>query len=314
MMTIGFLSHHVEVLPFLRRRLEGCRTLVLEEPPHPRFQDMLQGAVAVEDYLLQVDSGFPEFDRHLCRLLQGLCRDGLRILQVEPYLERLLQIHEGFAAGRSPADVSGEPDLAPVYEAEKRADGALLAYYQASVREPFRQVVEAVKHFARADADRLRLRARLRSEAIAEVCDPGESVFIEAGYIHRALHRELLKRVGKRTRVRALFVMDPLVREWGGKRRNLGPGDVLTLIYVFGVPARAPFENLLAARSLLYIKMIQKEELLPGPSPAPHCEDEIRVNRLVDRLTYEDCSRLFEDLRFASRTDTLKAIQETLDP
>ncbi|MBW2170806.1 MAG: hypothetical protein JRF69_02305 [Deltaproteobacteria bacterium] len=50
----------------------------------------------------------------------------------------------------------------------------------------------------------------------------------------------------------------------------------------------------MSARSLIYIKLLQKDELIPGESDAPHGEDEVSVNRVVDRLSIEDCSILFD--------------------
>lgn len=67
--------------------------------------------------------------------------------------------------------------------------------------------------------------------------------------------------------------------------------------------------NLLAARSLIYIKMIQKEELIPGPSNNPHSENEVAVNRLVDRPGFEDCAKVFEEIRFAKRDRALGIVK-----
>jgi len=85
LVTVGFLSHHVEALPFIRKQMERHETLVLEEPSAPSFPGMLNGHLSVDDYLLEIDSEFPRFDRLMCGLLMEFHGMGRRIIQVEPY-------------------------------------------------------------------------------------------------------------------------------------------------------------------------------------------------------------------------------------
>lgn len=61
-----------------------------------------------------------------------------------------------------------------------------------------------------------------------------------------------------------------------------------------GQVAGKSLADLLAARSLIYIKLIEKDELIPGASTAPHAEGEIRINAMVDRLSFEDCEMIFD--------------------
>jgi len=68
--------------------------------------------------------------------------------------------------------------------------------------------------------------------------------------------------------------------------------------------------DLLAARSLIYIKLIEKEELLPGESRTPHIEDEIEVNRLVDRLNFNQCRELFQQIRLSKREQAVEMARE----
>jgi hypothetical protein len=306
MITIGFSSHHVEALSFAREEMERHQAIILEEPPSPSFARMLDGTMPLDDYLLELDSGFPEFDRRTHQLLIEFHRQGKRILQVEPYLERLLEVHELFAGGETPDAVLGMTGLRDVYLAEKQATGALISFYGLSVKAPFEEVVEGVKRFARADAMRLLLRERLRARGIAEVVRPGESTYIEAGYIHYPLYRFLRQETGEREEIRVVFLLEPVVRKLGGKRRNFGPGDILTLHYAFDNELPGASASLLAARSLIYIKLINKEELLPGESEAPHSEDEVMVNRIVDRLDFEQCRDLFPRIRLADRRKALE--------
>jgi hypothetical protein len=70
--------------------------------------------------------------------------------------------------------------------------------------------------------------------------------------------------------------------------------------------------DLLAARSLIYIKLLQKDELLPGDSDAPHSEDEVSVNRIVDRLSFEDCGVLFDKIRLSGTERAHQVVKDYL--
>jgi hypothetical protein len=297
MITIGFSSHHAEVLPYARRQMEQHQMIVLEEAPVPEFLEMLDGRLSIDEYMMTLDSGFPEFERLMCVLVRELHSEGREVIQVEPYLETLLQIHEILSDGKTPQDIINDPRLEGVYQAEKRATGALLTYYTQSLEASFDEVVQAVKSFARDDAERLVLRERLRAQAIKPLISHGVDIYVEAGYIHYPLYRYLREALGGSQRIRVVYLLTPVLRRLGGKRRNMGPGDIL-----------------LAARSLIYIKLLQKDELLPGPggSDAPHSEDEVSVNRVVDRLSIEDCRALFDKIRLTKRERARQVVQAYL--
>jgi hypothetical protein len=308
MITIAFSSHHAETLPFAGREMARHELIVLEEPPSPKFSSMLEGRVSIDEYMLESESAFPAFERHMSELLQGLHSEGKKIVQVEPYLERLMEIHEHFANGIKPEEVMKMPGLSAVYKAEKAATGALIRFYAASVNAPFSRVIETVKSFALEDAKRLTLRAELRARAIANLRYEDRETYVEAGYIHYPLYLFLRRQLGEKQRIRVVYLMQPVLKAIGAKRRNMGSGDVLTLHYALHGAASFETADLLAARSLIYIKLIQKEELLPGDSDAPHSEDELLVNGLVERLGYEDCERLYEETRFAKREKALEVV------
>jgi hypothetical protein len=197
-----------------------------------------------------------------------------------------------------------------VYEAEKRATGALISYYSISTAGPFSAVVEAVKIFARADASRLTLRERLRAKAIASLYRPGEIMYVEAGYIHYPIYRYLRQEMDKGLGIKVVYPLAPVIKKLRGKRRNMGPGDILTLHYAFHNKVKEETADILAARSLIYIKLIQKEELLPAKYGTPHIEDEIEVNRLVDRLDFNQCGELFERIRLSKRQKAVEMAKE----
>lgn len=310
--TIGFSAHHLEALPLLRASMQKHSGIVLEEPPSPNFPRMLDQSLPIEDYLLEVDPQFPKFDRAMCEMMRHLSREGKSIYQIEPYLEMLLEIHELLAAGKTAEDVLHVDGLRQVYLAERNATGALIGYYASIAKEPFNVVVERVKTFARADAMRLNLRAQLRAQAVFELTARHDSIFVEAGYIHFALVRHLRRRMNSRQKLSVEHLMRNCINSLGGKRLNLGPGDLLTLRFIFHRQPNEALNNLQAARSLVYIKLIATEELVPDAFAAPHAADEIKVNRLVDRLSFDDCAQIFDRVRLTNREQALAVVEEFL--
>ena len=90
--TLGLSVHRPEMIPLIRDAMDRCDAIFLEEAPDDGMQPMLDGILPIEDYLLQLDVEYPEFSRHMCGLLRCLYARGKKIVQVEPYLEVLLNI------------------------------------------------------------------------------------------------------------------------------------------------------------------------------------------------------------------------------
>jgi hypothetical protein len=313
LVTIGFSPHRAEALPFIQNEMQRHQTIVLEEASNPNFSAMLDGSFSIDDYLMESDSGFPEFERLMCGTLRELHKKGHQIVQVEPYLDILLKIHDLFAEGKTPEEVLKIPDLREVYEVEKSAVGALITYYARSMETDFDQVVTSVKDFARADAKRLLLQAHLRAEAIVPMIQADTDIYIESGYIHYPLYLYLRRKLAPDRKIRIIFHLQPVVKRLKAKRRNMGPGDILTLYYSFTSGLDENWANLLAARSLIYIKLLKKDEMLPGPSNAPHSEDEALINKLVDCLEFEECRKIFGKIRFKKRKETLGLVKDYID-
>ncbi|MCU0585215.1 MAG: hypothetical protein MUC46_03970 [Desulfobacterales bacterium] len=313
--TVAFSTHRPETLPLWAEIASGHETIVLEEPPDPRLASMLEGELAVEDYLLPLDLEYPEYSRGLCGLLRDLHRRGHRIFQVEPFLEALIAIHERLADGEPPAAVAADPDLAPVYAAERVATGRLLEFYEAAAEGSFGETLEAVKRFARADADRFRLRDDLRATAIAAVVPGHTSTLIEAGEIHQALWRELRRRLAGRSRLTRCFVLEPVYRTHAGRAHLFGPGDLLTLRYLF-CPARpgSLHDDHLAAAALVYNKLLAKEEMVPAPGDYPHTRNEIETIGFVRRLSFEQCRRLLADIQHTGTHAAQRLVAGRIDP
>jgi hypothetical protein len=308
LITIGFASHRLEVLPVVREAMCRHEAVVLEEPPEDNFQEVLEGTVAAGDYLADKDVAFPEFSRREVEMVKGLHARGKTILQVEPYQERLIQIHESLAAGQSRAEVESRPELTDVYAAESAASRLLLAFYTAAHTAPFPRVVATVIEFARTDARRFRLRDRLRAQALAPLGLKFSRLYVEAGYIHLFMFKTLATLLAGRVRVKPEFVFAARSLAALGRPRPTGPGDLLTLHHIFRSPLSPEKESLLAARSLIHIKLLNKTEMAPGADPTPHLTDEIRAFRLSSRLSFEDCAALYPRVRQAPTEEAVQAV------
>ncbi|MBM4284137.1 MAG: hypothetical protein FJ128_02655 [Deltaproteobacteria bacterium] len=311
--TIGFASHRLETLPLVLEMMRRHEAMVLEEAPEPDFPAALAGGLAPDAYLEDKDPEFPEFSLRQLEALRGFQRDGGAVLQVEPYLERLLTIHELLAQGVPRPEVEFRPDLAPVYAAERRATASLLTFYTCAHGAEFDRVVAAVRSFAREDAARLRLRDELRAAALAPLVRRHRSLYVEAGYIHLFLLKGLKAHLGGAARLRPVFLQSGPSRAAVGLPRPLGPGDLLTLHHIFDAPLTRKRADLLAARSLIHIQLLEKEELAPTPGdPTPHLEDEFRAFRLSGGLRYQDCAHLYPLVRAGSPAEVRQLVADFL--
>ncbi|AEB08951.1 hypothetical protein Desac_1087 [Desulfobacca acetoxidans DSM 11109] len=310
--TIGFSTHRLESLPFAHREMTQHQAIVLEEPPSPILTAVLSGEVDVEEYLWEMEAEFPEFGRQQLAILQEIWHQKRAIRQIEPYLERLVQIHDLFAQDATPAEVMARSELKEVYQMEREASAALLKFYQVSLLAPFSQVVESVQRFARQDAARFRLRDALRAQALTGLAGHFETIYVEAGYLHLALPGELYRRLNGTGKVRSVFLLKEAARCRSPHPLVFGPGDILTIHHLFRRPLTPEREKLLAAQSLIYIKVLSKEEIPASDSPTPHLDEELHLNQLVRRLAYEDCERLYPRLKRATPPVALKELEHFL--
>ena len=298
--TLGLSVHRPEMIPLVADWMRGHEAIFLEEPPSDGFEQMLDGALDVDEYILQLDVEYPAFTREMCYLLRGLKTDGKKIYQVEPFWEILLGIHNFFSEGHHPRELRKNSIQYPVYLTEQNATGALLAYYQTVMTGSFEKTIEAVKQFAHVDAARFRLRDSLRAQALAQLVKKHPSAYIEAGLIHYPLWRLLRRQMSPPKRLQLIFLADGAIKKLGWKGHLYGPGDQLTLLYIFYPTLRQPKrEALLAARSLIYSKLIVKEELTEDLNVLPHLRDELACIELTRRLSLDDCGRLFPLVRRA---------------
>jgi hypothetical protein len=311
--TLGLSVHRPEMIPFIADRMRRHDAIFLEEPPDTGFQQMLDGTLDVDDYLMQLDLEYPAFSRKMCCLVRELKTKGKQIFQVEPYLDVLLSVHKFFAEGHSPGELCKDSVQYPVYLAERNATGALLTYYQTSMTASFEKTLDAVRQFARLDAARFRLRDSLRAQALAPLVKKYRSAYIEAGVIHYPLWRLLWRQLPTSNRPQVVYLADTALKTVGRKGHLYGPGDQLTLLYIFHSTLKQPTrEAVLAARSLIYSKLIAKEELTDDLSALPHLRDELTCLQIVRRLSLDDCRRLFPMVRRASTTQAHQIVSEYL--
>jgi hypothetical protein len=311
--TLGLSVHRPEMIPFIADCMRPHDAIFLEEPPAAGFEQMLEGALDVDDYLRQLDVEYPVFSRNLCYLLRELKTEGKKIFQVEPFLEILLGIHEFFAEGHRPQELNKNSIQYPVYLAERNATGALLSFYQTAMTGSFEKTLGVVKKFARLDAARFRLRDSLRAQALAPLVKEYPSAFIEAGVIHYPLWGLLRRQVSPANRLRLIFLADVALETLGEKGHLYGPGDQLTLLYIFHSSLAQPRrEAVLAARSLIYSKLIAKEEVTDDLNALPHLRDEIACIRATRQLRLDDCRQLFPLVRRAKSADARQIVVDFL--
>jgi len=311
--ALGLGLHRPELIPLISGHMQRHEAIFLEDPPEAGFNQMLAGRLGVDDYLKQVDIEYPVFSQKMCQMLRELKSQGKEIFQIEPFMEILLSIHEFFANGHSPEELDKQSIQYPVYLAERNATRALVDYYQTVVSGSFDDTVRAIIQFARMDAARFRLRDSLRAQEIASMVRKYSTSYVEAGVMHYPLRQLLRLQLQDKVRVRAIFLADEALQSLGQKGHLYGSGDQLTLHYVFHPGIRQTRrEKVLAARSIIYSKIVAKDEITEDLNQFPHLRDELDCIRTANELSLEDCRRLFPLIRHAKSHDARSIVTEYL--
>ena len=60
---VGLSLHRPEMIPLISEAMRRSEAIFLEEPSAPGFDQMIQGELSVDDYLLPIDVEYPAF-RH----------------------------------------------------------------------------------------------------------------------------------------------------------------------------------------------------------------------------------------------------------
>ena len=311
--TVGLSLHRPEMIALTARQMRRHEATFLEEPYAPDFHRMIAGDLSTQDYLLPLDVEYPNFSRAMCSLMRELHADGKKIYQVEPFIECLIHIQEFFAEGHSPAELDSNSLPYHVYRAERAATGALLAYYQTVSTGSFESAIEAVMRFARADAARFRLRDSLRAQELARLIPKYSSSYVEAGLMHYQLWRLLRDLLPSSARVRPVFLAEAALKSLAEKGHLYGPGDQLTLLCIFRpTTSQTEWARLLAARSMIYSKILEKQESEDDGGTFPHLRDELICTQAARRLSLEDCRHLFPLIRRAGTLEARQILTEFL--
>jgi hypothetical protein len=295
--TVAYATHRLETLPEADAWMRHHDAIVLEEPPDEDLAAVLEGRMATADYPALLDAQFPRFSRRLCDVLRAHKQRGAEILQVDPFLEVMAGIHDLFEQGGRPGDIDPGSLQGRVYSAEHAWTAALLDYYEASADARFETIIDKVKAFASKDARRGLLRDELRAAAVAKLVERHVSLYVETGAAHWVMPRALRRWVGERGYVQEVRLLENVMRGMAGGRMTHPPGDLLTRLFAFDPESDGECADLLAARSLIYVKLLEHEELEPGDEPYPHTRDEVTANLMVAQLSFEDCRRLYRELR-----------------
>ncbi len=295
--TIALSTHRPETLPAASTLMNGYEVICLEEPSTPGFRAMLRGDISIADYLPESGTEYPLFTEKSCRALRDRHLQGAVILQVEPYLDKLLDIQLELADGATPEQIAANDDFADIYEMEKTATGALLAFYQTAVEGDLDASADAVLHFTEADARRFRLRDRLRAAALKDIFGLHGNVYIEAGMMHLSLIRHLAATRKDDQRIETVHLQADDTRRLSGRPVLLAPGDRLTFGKIFHHRQALDTERLLAAQSLVYNRIVQTSELDAISGGHPHLTDEYACISLVSALDMDACRALYPHVR-----------------
>ncbi len=296
-LTIAYANHRPETIRLSEPFIRQSQAVILEEPPSRLLPAMLNGSLSTDEYLYEQDIEYPAFGSEQCRVLKLYHQSGVEIIQEEPYFEHLFTVQNFFADGHRPDQLDPSTEQYRVYLIEKEATGRLIDYYTSVKQNDFRQIIEAVKIFARADAERFRLRDRLRAQAIARQAGRFSRVCVEAGPMHLLLFRYLRSALPSGWSVHPVFVENRALQAIGCRSGLYSPGDVLTAHYLLNHPVSDEHQSLLCGRALIFMKIIGKEEYTGWHNDFPHLRNDWRASQLVSRLSHQECETVFARMK-----------------
>jgi hypothetical protein len=151
--------------------------------------------------------------------------------------------------------------------------------------------------FAKADAARFVLRDSLRMEGILKILNGRKDTYIEAGSIHLLLYRLLAKNLPKDWRLHLHSIDREAINILDRKGSLFSPGDNLTLHYIGGRNVSRQKWETACAQSLIYSKIVNKEEHWAADTKYPHTSNELDSIAAVKQLSTETCRILFQQIR-----------------
>lgn len=313
--TICFAPHWVELLNEMKEFIKQSDVIILEEPSNDFFEVMLRGVISIDEYIqllseetFSLKPAFPLYTSRLCFILKSMYMRGKMIYQIEPYLEivekiyRFIDEHEkqGMEPNQILSEIKKLQEFNIVYNHEHITYKLLLEYYN-SWSKGFDEAVNALIKYSKADAQRLKLRSKMRATKIIETLKNIDTekmnIFIEAGNIHLPLYHYLSEHFGSNN-VRSVYLLNSIVKSFNKEIQCLiRPNDALTFMHIFNINDDT-LERTLAAKSIIRLIMINENEVLPSKNqPFPKTEEETVIAQLISSLNYEECKNLYYKLR-----------------
>jgi len=159
---------------------------------------------------------------------------------------------------------------------------------------------------AKVDARKDKAREEMRSKEIAEKIRGGEwsgEILVEAGASHTRMKnilKEELKGI-ENVRIEALYPLKELTaKTFGGPILKVHqPLDELTRIYKYEKQPSEDREKLMAARQLIFETMAKTTTI----------DETIKI---VNRLSYEECKNLFDEIKGMGKDDAFKQVENYL--
>ncbi|GEM_PF-507182 len=299
--TVLLTEHRIEHLPIFEEIAEKHDVIILEEPYPDLINQVLEGGLDLSKYVELVYTEFSKFLEEQYKILTKLHKSGKIIYASEPYLAQLVKIYKHIERKTLHDALKQDKFLQFVHNIENIVSGKLLEYYDAVSSLDFEKAVKALLNYAKADAYRILIRDLMRASELRNIIryytEKGyRKILVEAGLIHVVLVKALSIYFPNKVQVintkkllaeRCLPDADLKVLEYSH------PGYTITFVYL-GFLNNYNLREL-AARCIIYNMLISKEEKYPTESdPCPHLREEYGILKLVSRLSFDECRKLFE--------------------
>ncbi len=295
---VTFLEHRIEYLKDFFDLAKRGDIIILEEPDFGIIDLLSKDILDIDFYIDFLYSEFSEYLREQYMYIKELVNSGKIVLQVEPYLTKLVELYHFIEMNIFNDALLYDDFLKYVHSVENYVSKLLIEYYDTILNGTFEEAVNAVIKFAKADAFRIYIRDLLRCFKICEIVnDYGKDVkyVVEAGLIHKKIS-SMIERICKDTTY-SIDVKDVRARKLGIILPT-HPGYELTYIFLEGQPFNEYRCRDLAAKCIVYTLAIKKQELRPLSFLSyPHLIDEYRVLEFVNKLNYDMCRRIYEKYR-----------------
>ncbi|NPA22963.1 MAG: hypothetical protein GXO23_01515 [Crenarchaeota archaeon] len=298
-LTIALLEHRIEFLQEFYNISKNYDIIVLEEPDISISTIMEKDDIDIEFIIDYLYSEFSEYMKEQYNLVKNLIRDHRKvIIQVEPYLTSLVDMFHFIEFKIINKVLEKDNEIKFVHGVESIVSKYLVEYYESILSKSFEDVILNVIKFAKYDAFRILIRDLMRAWKMRDVVNEygrDKHYLVEAGTIHTCLSKFMSTICNV-----SVHVID--VKEVIARRLNIvfpqHPGNILTRIFLEARPFNLDYCKLLAARSIVYTLLITKSELRPSNMlKYPHIVDEYRVLDFVNKLSYDDCRRIYEKYR-----------------